>query len=376
MKRLELGYDKCFQIHVGNKTKKCCPVLKVKNSDMKTASSETYLGDVLTSDSKITANIQSRCDKGQGIINQSVSMLQEVSFGYYYFEIALMFRNSMFLNGILCSSEALYGIKNEHIEMLEKCDRAFMRRVFDCPISTPIESYYLETSTVPIRFILMGRRLMYLWTILHKTENELVRKVFNTQTKFPVKNDWVLQVQEDLLKCKIELTNEEIEKMKKEKFRKIVNKSIKELSQEYLAELVDKHSKTQNLYPTNKIQDYLINPNTTVDEKKLLFLLRTRMYSVKNNYQNGQSDLLCSLCSKSEENQQHLLVCEEITMEEELKNALVNRKITHDDIFGTPKKQVEAIKVWKVVDKIWKRKLKAKKTDLLDPNQNGSQDAP
>ena len=107
-KRLELGYDKCFQIHVGNKTKKCCPVLKVKNSDMKTASSETYLGDVLTSDSKITANIQSRCDKGQGIINQSVSMLQEVSFGYYYFEIALMFRNSMFLNGILCSSEALY----------------------------------------------------------------------------------------------------------------------------------------------------------------------------------------------------------------------------------------------------------------------------
>ena len=178
-KRLELGYDKCFQIHVGNKTKKCCPVLKVKNSDMKTASSETYLGDVLTSDSKITANIQSRCDKGQGIINQSVSMLQEVSFGYYYFEIALMFRNSMFLNG----SEALYGIKNEHIEMLEKCDRAFMRRVFDCPISTPIESYYLETSTVPIRFILMGRRLMYLWTLLHKTENELVRKVFNTPFK-------------------------------------------------------------------------------------------------------------------------------------------------------------------------------------------------
>ena len=63
-------------------------------------------------------------------------------------------------------------------------------------------------------------------------------------------------------------------------------------------------------------------------------------------------------------------------MEEELKNALVNRKITHDDIFWTPKKQVEAIKMWKVVDKIWKRKLKAKKTDLLDPNQNGSQDAP
>ena len=46
------------------------------------------------------------------------------------------------------------------------------------------------------------------------------------------------------------------------------------------------------------------------------------------------------------------------------------------DIFWTPKKQVEAIKVRKMVDKIWTRKLKAKNTENLDQNQNGSQDAP
>ena len=57
-KRLELGYEKCFQMHVGNKNKNCCPILKVKNSDMKTATRETYLGDVLTSDGKINLNIQ------------------------------------------------------------------------------------------------------------------------------------------------------------------------------------------------------------------------------------------------------------------------------------------------------------------------------
>ena len=104
-KRLELGFDKCFKTHVGSKSKNCCPVLMVKENEMKTSNRETYLGDVLTTDGKITANIQSRCDKGQGIINQSISMLQEISFGYFYFEIAMMFRNSMLLNGILCSSE-------------------------------------------------------------------------------------------------------------------------------------------------------------------------------------------------------------------------------------------------------------------------------
>ena len=103
-KRLELGFDKCFKMHVGSKSKNCCPVLMVKENEMKTSNRETYLGDVLTTDGKITANIQSRCDRGQGIINQSISMLQEISFGYFYFEIAMMFRNSMLLNGIMCSS--------------------------------------------------------------------------------------------------------------------------------------------------------------------------------------------------------------------------------------------------------------------------------
>ena len=263
-KRLELGYDKCFQIHVGTKMKNCCPILKVKSSHVKMSNQETYLGDILTTDGKINVNIKSRCDKGHGIINQSISMLEEISFGYYFFEIAMMFRQSMFLNGILCSSEVLYGVTKEHVEMLEKIDRMFMRRVFDCPISTPIESYYLETSTVPVKYILMGRRLMYLWTILQKSEKELVRKVYNTQKLFPVKNDWVIQIQDDLIQCKIDMSDEEISKMKKSKFKKIVKLSIQQLSGEYLAKQMEKHTKSENLSLNEEIQSYLVDVNTTV----------------------------------------------------------------------------------------------------------------
>ena len=97
--------------------------------------------------------------------------------------------------------------------------------------------------------------------------------------------------------------------------------------------------------------------------KKLLFLLRSRMYPVKNNFQQSYSDMGCSLCSKSDETQQHLLVCEKITEEIELKNSLLKRNISYKDIFGTPSKQTEAVKIWKIIDKIWKRKLKEKKTE-------------
>ena len=99
---------------------------------------------------------------------------------------------------MLCSSEALYGITNSHIEKLEQVDRLFFRRLFQVPNCTAIEAFYLETSSLPIRYILMGRRLIYLWDILQKNESELVRKVFNSQKVFYVKHDWAQQVKQDL----------------------------------------------------------------------------------------------------------------------------------------------------------------------------------
>ena len=35
----------------------------------------------------------------------------------------MLFRSSMLVNGMLCSIEAVYGLKNSHIEQLEKCDK-------------------------------------------------------------------------------------------------------------------------------------------------------------------------------------------------------------------------------------------------------------
>ena len=41
------------------------------------------------------------------------------------------------------------------------------------------------------------------------------------------------------------------------------------------------------------------------------------------------------------------------------------RKISYEDILGPPSQQTDAVKIWNVIDKIWKRKLKAKKTEDL-----------
>ena len=42
---------------------------------------------------------------------------------------------------------------------------------------------------------------------------------------------------------------------------------------------------------------------------------------------------------------------------------MLNRKISYQDMLGTPGKQTEAIKIWKIIEKIWRRKLKDKKNE-------------
>ena len=99
---------------------------------------------------------------------------------------------------MLCSSEALYGITSNHIAQLESVDKYLLKSVFQSPCSTPIAAYYFETGAIPISFLLKGRRLMYLWTILQKKEDELVSKVYQAQKIFPIKDDFVNQIKEDM----------------------------------------------------------------------------------------------------------------------------------------------------------------------------------
>ena len=204
-------------------------------------------------------------------------------------------------------------MKKHHIEILEKCDKSFFRQLFKSGASTPIESFYLLTNELPLRHIILGRRLMFLWSILHKKENELVHKMFDDQKLNPAKNDICLQFQEDLDTCEISLSMNKISKMKKQKFRKIVITQIREVARDYLLSLKSTHSKLDNLKSDYKLENYLTSDNLTTQQKQLLFMLQTRMVDVKVNFSEKYGQVLtCHFCPE-QESQSHLLSCKQIT---------------------------------------------------------------
>jgi len=188
-----------------------------------------------------------------------------------------------------------------------------MRKVLDCPSKTPIHLMYLELGWLPLRFIIQSRRLNFLKYILDQKETSLMKQMFNEQKKKPNKYDWVKSVENYLKKLKINLSYEDISSMTKLSFKKLVNKSCEENALIYLKLHIKSKGKELKYYKM-ELTHYLTSfSHLTLQEKKELFKMRTRMTDVMSNFKNKYESLNCDKCGEKnyfvEETQEHVYKC-------------------------------------------------------------------
>ena len=124
------------------------------------------------------------------------------------------------------------------IENLEKVDEALIRKMFSAQCTTPLEVLCLESGNIPIRFILMSRRLNFLHYILNQHEDSLLRKVFDAQVDNPIRGDWVNQIDMDIRDLGLYLTYDQIKIISKEQFKKMVKEKVKMKSYEFLTKII------------------------------------------------------------------------------------------------------------------------------------------
>ena len=183
---------------------------------------EKYLGQIISSDGKNTKNIEKARNKGIGIQNKIVQMLETMPGGQFHFEIAIIYRNSYLISSILSSSEVWYGVTKQEIEQLEQIDEMLVRNFMNCSFSVPKDLLYLELGILPIRYIIQTRRLLYLHHILQQNENSLLFRFFMAQLGEPLSKDWVSQTLADLEELEINLELNSIKSMKKEKYKNLL----------------------------------------------------------------------------------------------------------------------------------------------------------
>ena len=282
------GKSKCNVMHVGNNTG-ICPQLQVHGTIMQRITHDKYLGDIISSDGSNNLNIQSRVSKGQGLITQIMNILEKVTLGSHYFQVAMLLRESIFLNGITTNAEVWYGLSAKQVAQLESVDKLLLRKIFNTPLSTPSESMQLELGILSINTVIKARRINFLHYLMNTSESEMLFKVFKSQLDQPVQSDWTEQVKIDIIDLKIGLSLDEIKLKSKKAFKRLVK--LKPMDYEYNRLLVAKqgHSKMDNLFYTKlEMQNYLKLENINADEARTFFRYRTRMAQCGENFR-GQN---------------------------------------------------------------------------------------
>ena len=185
----------------------------------------------------------------------------------------------------------------------------------------------------------------------------MVSKVFWAQHKNPIKNDWWLQVKDDLEEFQLShLQLDEIKNINKNKFKKI-KAACKKVSLEYLCKENSSKSKVKHIeYSSLVMQKYLRSVNIYNSTKKFMFKLRTRMLNVGFNYGKKYQ---CRLCFFGNDDQAHLMQCIKLRM----KHPFLTENIHYNDIFEENETKQENI------GKIMQRLFRTRK-EILDSNMD------
>ena len=78
-----------------------------------------------------------------------------------------------------------------------------------------MEFLYLESGAIPVRFILVCRRMIYLQTILKRPDSELTKRIYIAQKEKPTKGDFYCLVSKDFQMIGENLNEDEIVKKSK-----------------------------------------------------------------------------------------------------------------------------------------------------------------
>ena len=313
---------------------------------MKTVSQAIYLGDVISDTGTIDATVAQRCQKAIGLITQISSILSSISLGNFHFDIAMVLRESQFVNSIMTNSEIWHNVYLKHTHSLEKMDNDLFRKIFNAHSKTPCEAFFYETGKYPLRFVWAKRRFMYLWQLLHRDENELVSKVYMTQKLTHTRGDWYQIIKDDKIKYGISESDEEISEMSQTRFKKMVEKKLHESALKYLKDLANKHSKS-TLISEEKFgkKAYLKDRRFSKEDCQLLFALKTKMIDCKSNFSHlyEEDDMSCRLCTdgNSYEDEDHLLVCKTVNTEQ--------YDVTYSDVYSNVNKQYKVTQVYKKI---------------------------
>ena len=155
--------------------------------------------------------------------------------------------------------------------------------------------------------------MIYLQTILKRHDSEITKKVYLCQKSRPLPGDWCQLVAADFNKIDLHMSDENVAQMPVYEYKKLIKSKFHDTAFNELEELKEGHSKVRDNYYSDfkNIQPYFKNRNISNRGTSLMFSLQSKtVRTIKTNFPNMYSSLLCTLCLTHQNTQEHLILCE------------------------------------------------------------------
>ena len=109
-----------------------------------------------------------------GIVNEIFDIMNNICLGPYYFDTAILLRNSYLVNAMLENRLSWDGLTKAEIIEISSVDSSLLCSFLQVPRTIPLEALFLVLQIDDINTIITKRRLLYFIEIMKKGKIDML----------------------------------------------------------------------------------------------------------------------------------------------------------------------------------------------------------
>ena len=205
-------------------------------------------------------------------------------------------REAMLAGSMLSNSESWINLTQQDLDKLQKPDTILQHKLLSNSENPSKAFMFLELGILPLKYVIMTKRLNFLKYILNENITSMIRKVYEALKQESRKGDFVYLVQKDLMEIDLKLLDEEIHTLSVGKWKGIVRRKIKQAAFQYLiGENLSKEKTKHIVFEKYQMRKYLfINRSTSL--AKIIFSVRSGTLDIKEWTPWKYNDNICVIC--------------------------------------------------------------------------------
>ena len=309
LKKIDLNETKCFGMAVNEKKNSPpFPCLYVNGTCLEVRKFGKYLGDVINHKNNNEDLLTDREKKAIGKLVSIFATVTEVTLGAYQFDGLVLMYHTYYLSSLIFNSQSWTNITNKDIAKLRTLQLKYLKKMIRVPQATANCFVYLETGILPIDYEIWKRQFTFLHHILNLDDDDPVKILYHQMKTLPGERNWANNIQLLRTKYDIQFTDDEIQVMNVDKFKKHVRDCIYSFVFNELKNECTTKSKIKHLqYSVFRQQQYM----TDLPPKLMYIVVRIRcgMLNTIHDRPYLYKTERCRVCGIGDESLHHILNC-------------------------------------------------------------------